>query len=124
MKAGICGSSRQFLHLLESPCYSPGCRGPVFPSPLPAQRNPRRARLHTHTKAKPDGVGHGSSLHSGAPQLSTELSSGIPVYDLDTEAVMNMRGDGRDGVLKVSFVGRTVAATEPTERVSGTGARG
>ena len=37
---------------------------------------------------------------------------------------MNMHGDGWDGVLKVSFVRRTVAAKEPTERVSGTGARG
>lgn len=37
---------------------------------------------------------------------------------------MTVRGDGRDGALKVSFVGRTAAAKERTERVSGADARG
>ena len=36
---------------------------------------------------------------------------------------MDMRGDGQDGVLRVSFEGRTVEAKEPTERVSGTDAK-
>lgn len=36
---------------------------------------------------------------------------------------MNTRGDGWDGVLRVSFVGRTAEAEEPTERVSGTDAK-
>ena len=47
MKAGICGSARLSLYLLESPCCSPGSRVPVFLWPLPAQRNPQGARLHT-----------------------------------------------------------------------------
>lgn len=36
---------------------------------------------------------------------------------------MNTRGDGWDSVLRVSFVGRTAEAEEPTERVSGTDAK-
>ena len=100
------------LSWLQSPCVSVAPPSPEEPTESQAS--------HTHTHTGQCGARVLPTLW----RPYTELSSGIPVYDLHAEAVMKMHGDGWDGVLKVSFVRRTVAAKEPTERVSGTGARG